>query len=134
MDTRSSAAPTSQVIGEEWKSTSTVPLSVVNATPAKYFEQTLQIEATVVAVCQKKGCWMKVEDAGQIAMVRWEAGCGGQYTFPKDAAGKRVVIQGSYYEKTISEMDAKHLEEEAGPGVTIPRKTHEINASAVRIL
>jgi hypothetical protein len=76
---------------------------------------------------------MKVEDDGHDAMVRWESGCGGQYAFPKDAVGKRVVIQGSYYPKTLSEEDALHLESEAPDGVTIPRQTYELNASAVLV-
>ena len=67
-------------------------------------------------------------------MVRWESGCGGKYAFPPGAVGRRVLIQGSFYPKTISEEDAEHLEEEAAEGVVIPREGYEFNASAILVL
>lgn len=108
--------------------------AVVDATPAKFFNQTLLVEGKVKAVCQKKGCWMQIEEEGRVAWVRWESGCGGQYTFPKDSAGKRVLVQGSFYPKKISAEDAEHLKEEAGGKLEVASDTYEFNASAVRIL
>ena len=121
-------------IGEPIENRPVVAFSVVDADPPAYFEQTLLVQATVTAVCLQKGCWMQVADGGRTAMVRWESGCGGKYAFPEDAVGKRVLIQGSFYPKSISEEDAEHLAEEAGPGVTIPREGYEFNASAVLVL
>ncbi len=126
--------PHGRVIGQEITPRETHRFSVVDATPAKFFDQTVLVEATVQAVCIKKGCWMKVEDEGKVAMVRWESGCGGQYTFPMDAIGKRVLIQGSFYPKKISEADAEHIQEEAGSKIEIPREGYEFNASSVLIL
>ena len=128
------ALPPGERVGERMAGGEILPLAVVDARPVDFYERTLLVEATVTAVCQNAGCWMKVEDGGRVAMVRWETGCGGKYAFPADAAGRRVVIQGSYYAKQISEEDARHLEQEAGPGIEIPRETHELNASAVLVL
>ncbi|MFT5291432.1 MAG: hypothetical protein ACI8QS_003384 [Planctomycetota bacterium] len=108
-------------------------LAEVDASPSDYFEQTLLVEARITAVCQSKGCWMKVEDDGHSAMVRWEEGCGGQFAFPASAVGQRVIIQGSFYPKAISEEDAQHLKSEAADGVTFEREGYEFNASAVII-
>lgn len=119
--------------GEPLEGKRLVSYSVVEQAPADHFEQTLFVEATVVAVCQKAGCWMQIEDGGETAMVRWESGCGGKYAFPADAVGKRVHIQGSFYPKTISPEDVEHLQSEAAPGVVIPQETWEFNASAVLI-
>lgn len=132
--TAKAVLPPGTHLGDAMQPRDVVRFAVVDATPPKFFNQTLLVEATVAAVCLKKGCWMKVEDEGRVAMVRWESGCGGKYTFPKDAAGKRILIQGSFYPKTISEADAEHLEEEAGGNVKIPRDTYEFNASAVLVL
>lgn len=126
--------PEGLVVGMEMKPREVVHLAVVDAHPAAYRDQTLLIEATVTAVCQKVGCWMQVEDEGARSMVRWESGCGGQYAFPKDLAGRRVLIQGSIYPKTISEPDARHLEEEAGREIAIDRTGSEINASSILIV
>jgi hypothetical protein len=126
--------PKGDVIGEPMQPRESYRFSVVDAEPAKFFEQTVLVEATIKAVCQSKGCWMQIEDEGKTAMVRWESGCGGKYAFPFDAAGKRVLIQGSFYPKKISAEDAKHLEEEAGGKLDIKREGYEFNASAVMIL
>lgn len=126
--------PNGQHIGEEMQAQKTVRFAVVDATPKEFFNKTVLVEAKVKAVCQTKGCWMQVEDEGRMAWVRWESGCGGKYAFPKDAAGKRVLIQGSFYPKTISDADAEHLQEEAGGKLTVARETYEFNASSVMIL
>jgi len=126
--------PAGLQIGETVESREVLPFAVVRSDPSRHLEQTLLVEATVNAVCQNKGCWMQVADGDQTAMVRWEAGCGGKYTFPKDAMGERVLIQGSFYPKTISPEDAEHLQEEFGRGLRVPEQTYEFNASAVVML
>lgn len=126
--------PKGTVLGNPMQPQTSVHFAVVDAAPKQYFEKTLLVEATVKAVCQTKGCWMQIEDEGRTAWVRWETGCGGKYTFPMDAAGKRVLIQGSFYPKTISPDDAEHLQEEAGGKLEIKPETYEFNASAVLVL
>jgi len=130
----SGSLPEGQGIGLPLEARPILHFAVVDATPENFFDQTLLVEATVVVVCQKKGCWMQIEDEGHNAMVRWEAGCGGKYAFPKDAAGKRVLIQGSFYKKKISPEDAEHLQEESGGKLALASETYEFNASGVRIL
>ena len=126
--------PAGEALGEPIEAREIVTLATVRADPEDYLEQTLLVEATAIAVCQRAGCWMQVEDENVTAMVRWETGCGGKYTFPADAAGRRIVIQGSFYPKEISEEDAEHLEEEAGGKIELEREGYEFNASAVLVL
>ena len=126
-----STLPSGERIGERVKEQTIIRLAFVDEAPERFYDRTLLVEATVAAVCQRAGCWMKIKDNGHTAMVRWEEGCGGEYQFPENAVGKRVVIQGSLYRKSISEEDAEHIEEEAGGDVTIERETHEINANAM---
>ena len=125
--------PAGETVGDPIEPRKIVELSTVDATPAAYFEQTLLVEAVAVAVCQAKGCWMKIQDGEASAMVRWEEGCDGKYAFPAEIVGQRVVIQGSFYPKTLSEADAEHLQSEAPAGVTIEREGYELNASAILI-
>lgn len=125
--------PEGRAVGEPLIRNEVVALSIIEQNPHDYFERTLLVEAAVSGVCQNSGCWMKVEDGGATAMVRWETGCGGKYSFPSDAVGRRVLIQGSFYPNRISEEDAEHLESESG-GIAIEREGYELNASAVLIL
>jgi hypothetical protein len=126
--------PPGEAIGELIVRQDALRFAVVDANPSAFFERTLLVEATVTAVCQQMGCWMQVEDGGRTALVRWESGCGGQYAFPPGAVGRRVLIQGTFYEKTLSEEEAQQLEQEAAGGVVIPRQGYEFNASAILVL
>jgi hypothetical protein len=131
----SSDMPTGEHVGEPLQNLDIHPLAEVQSAPATYADQTLLVEARVVDVCQSMGCWMQVaDDQGRKALVRWEAGCGGQYQFPKDAAGERILIQGSFYEKNIAKEDIEHLQGEASGDLEIPEKGYEMNASAVVLL
>ncbi|MEM7205917.1 MAG: DUF4920 domain-containing protein [Planctomycetota bacterium] len=132
--TQRDATPPGLHIGAPVQKLQIQRLAAVQSEPAAHFERTLLVEAKIAAVCQSMGCWMQVEDGGKTTMVRWEAGCGGQYEFPKDAAGERVLIQGSFYPKIIAKEDVAHLQDEAGKDVTIPEEGYEMNASAVVLL
>ena len=126
--------PTGERIGEPVEAGEIVHFAVVDANPERFFHQTLLVEATVNAVCQKKGCWMQVIDEEATARVRWESGCGGRYTFPMDARGRRVVIQGSFYPTELSEEDLEHIIEEAEASYIPKKRGYEFNASAVILL
>lgn len=121
-------------IGETMEAGEIVRFSVVDAHPAEFFDRTVLVEAEIQAVCAKAGCWMQVEDKGATSLVRWETGCGGAYKFPIEAVGQRVVIQGSFYPKELSESDREHMQEEAGKDVEFREDPYEFNASAVLIL
>lgn len=127
-------APPGEHIGEPVKNIEVQSLAHVAAKPEDHFNQTLLVEAKVKAVCQSMGCWMQVEDSGYTSLVRWETGCGGKYAFPKDAAGERILIQGSFYPKELSTQDAEHMEMEAGKELALPEKGYEFNANAVVLL
>ena len=126
--------PAGTLFGESMEPQGVVRFSVVDASPSAYFDRTVLVEATAVAVCQKAGCWMQIEDEGKTALVRWETGCGGKYEFPRHIAGQRIVIQGSFYPKTLSPDDIEHMREEAGSDVDLPEEGYEFNASAVLVL
>ena len=121
-------------IGEAMEAGEIVRFSVVDATPAEFFDRTVLVEADIKAVCAKAGCWMQVEDEGATSLVRWETGCGGAYKFPLEAIGQRVVIQGSFYPKELTQEDREHMQEEAGTEVEFRKDPYEFNASAVLIL
>ncbi len=125
--------PAGEPVGEPMLAQEIVQFATVHADPSAFYERTVLVEATATAVCKKAGCWMQIEDQGQKAMVRWESGCGGKYKFP-EVVGQRVLIQGSFYPKTITQEDAEHIEEEAGGGVEIEREGYEFNASSVLVL
>jgi hypothetical protein len=87
--------PAGKVVGSPLEPQRSVALEVVQGNPENFLGKTVLVEGQATAVCQKMGCWMRVENAGESAVVRWDSGCGGQYAFPLDIVGKRVLMQAS---------------------------------------
>ena len=70
-----------------------------------------KIKAKIVEVCEKKGCWLKLDlGDGQTATVKMK-----DYGFflPLAAKGKTVVIDGEVKMKTTSVAELKHYAEDA---------------------
>ncbi len=72
----------------------------------------IKVTGKIEAVCQKKGCWMKMNIGNeQNMMVRFK-----DYGFfvPKDASGKEATIEGYAFIDETSVADLKHYAEDAG--------------------
>jgi hypothetical protein len=70
------------------------------------------LTATVLDVCQAKGCWMTVDAGnGEKMTVKFK-----DYAFfmPKDCSGKNVTFQGKMSKQVISVAELKHYAEDAG--------------------
>lgn len=96
-----------------------------------------QIVGEIKEVCQAKGCWMKVQlDSDDEVFVRFK-----DYGFfvPKDAAGKKVVMNGAAFFEEMSVEDQKHYAEDEGASedelalITAPKKTLRFEADGVLI-
>jgi hypothetical protein len=74
-------------------------------------ESNVIVEATIVEVCQKKGCWMRVTDGEQELFVRFQ-----DYGFfvPMNAAGREVVMHGTSVAQVASVEELRHYAEDAG--------------------
>jgi flagellar biosynthesis component FlhA len=72
----------------------------------------VKIRAVATDVCQKKGCWMKVETAdGSLMRIKFK-----DYGFfvPKDITGKHIVFEGLAFRDTVSVEDLRHYAEDGG--------------------
>lgn len=96
-----------------------------------------QMMGEVTEVCQAKGCWMKVKlDSEDEVFVRFK-----DYGFfvPKDAAGKKVVMNGAAFLEEMSVEDQKHYVEDEGASedelalITAPKRTLRFEADGVLI-
>ncbi len=90
----------------------------------------------VKEVCQKKGCWMKVDMGENEAMVRFK-----DYGFfmPKDISGKDIIAEGKAYVEEMSVEDQRHYAEDGGAtpeeiaAITEPKRTLAFEAHGVLI-
>jgi len=96
----------------------------------------LKFVSEVKEVCQKKGCWMKLDLDNEVAMVRFK-----DYGFfmPKDIEGQEVIVAGKAYVEEMSVEDQKHYAEDAGKtpeevaAITEPKITYAFEANGVLI-
>ncbi|MHC4217770.1 MAG: DUF4920 domain-containing protein [Planctomycetota bacterium] len=89
---------------KEWGST--VSLGAISGD-----ESNVIVEATIVDVCPKKGCWMRVADGNQELFVRFQ-----DYGFfvPMNAAGREVVMHGTSVTNVASVEELRHYAQDAG--------------------
>lgn len=97
-----------------------------------------KVKGTVIGVCEKKGCWMKLAQTdGDGIMIRFK-----DYKFfmPQNIVGKEVVLDGKAEMTTTSVEMLKHYAEDAGKSkeeiakITEPKKEIEFIAKGVLVL
>lgn len=122
--------PSGKLVGATIEPLRPVALEEVQGHPQDYAGKTILVEGQATGVCQKMGCWMRVEDGSQSAVVRWDSGCGGQYAFPLDVVGKRVLMQATVQpqEPTAEQLAAANNNPDDCP------KTYALSVSSVLIV
>jgi hypothetical protein len=77
----------------------------------QYQDKTVVIEAKAQKVCQKKGCWMVLEDGDlQVRTLFKDYG----FFVPKDLAGKKVRAVGQLTRKQVSASTLRHYKKDEG--------------------
>ncbi len=97
----------------------------------------VKFKSKINAICQNKGCWMKVELADKKeTFVKFK-----DYAFfmPKDAKEKEVIVNGKAFVSEESVADQKHYAGDAGKSqaeidkITTTKKTLSFTADGVLI-
>lgn len=97
--------------GAAVRSADPVPLERIVADPASFHGRSVVVAGRIADVCRKKGCWMVITDGEREVRVRFK-----DYGFfvPRDASGRRVLLEGAVKAEEISEEVARHYAEEGG--------------------
>ena len=126
------AAPAHQTFGAPLGTSPAAPLSEVLKAPDKYADQTVTVEGQVRKACTRKGCWMELSEAQDVAA----PGC--RVTFkdygffvPTDSAGSRAKVEAKVESKTIKPEMVAHLESE---GAKFADKAADGSAREVRLV
>ena len=97
-----------------------------------------KLRGSVTAVCQKKGCWMKMERPNGKAMRVTFKDYG--FFVPKDLTGTEVVMKGKAYQDTVSVKVRRHFARDEGKpekevkAITEPTTRMAFKATGVKIL
>ncbi len=87
-----------------------VGIAQAAADPAAHAGQAAKFSGRITQVCQKKGCWVVLEQDGQTARVMAKDHA---FAVPKDASGSAIAY-GVLEVEPISAEHAKHLVEDDG--------------------
>jgi hypothetical protein len=89
------------------KDAKSVPLAKVLAAPDDYTKTSVVVEGTVTNACERKGCWMQLNDAEQSVRVTFK-----DYGFfvPLDSKGMKARAEGVTTVTKLSKAEADHLE------------------------
>lgn len=102
--------------GEPMKMSNEAPLPVttVLGNIDQYKDKYVRVTGNVTAVCEKKGCWLKMDDgAGKDLFVKFTCPVNGRLV-PMEAKGKPVIAEGTLKVKEVTEAEARHMAEDAG--------------------
>lgn len=87
-------------------------VSEILANPEKYHGTSVLVEGTIVDVCEKKGCWIKIagENEADVIQIKVEDDV---IVFPKEARGKWVRAEGKVFAKeySVKELIAREKHE-----------------------
>lgn len=127
------AAP---ALGAPFTATNVVPVDTLVADSATWDGKPVVVEATVKEVCQKKGCWHTLATANPDVTVMVRDKEYGIF-LPKDSAGKKVYVKGTFSVAQIPQDEARHYAEDAGRDASTingPQRTFAIEADGVQFL
>ncbi|MBI4422896.1 MAG: DUF4920 domain-containing protein [Elusimicrobia bacterium] len=122
------ASEPSNVFGTAPTLSEPVPLADVLAEPARYAKREILLEGTALKVCQKKGCWLVLQEDGKDIRITFK-----DYGFfiPKASLGKRVRAQGMVEEVTLSPSQVRHfLKDEGAPRAEIRKVKAPVKTAA----
>lgn len=106
-------APKGVKYGKGAESGKTVKISELFARLDKYEGKLVRVEGMVVAVCPKRGCWIRIASDKQFQALQFKVQ-DGEIVFPMSAQGKYVVAEGIVRKVQLSlEQTISRLKDEA---------------------
>jgi hypothetical protein len=69
------------------------PISKILADPHAYHGKRVQVEGTIVEVCEERGCWINIASDKPFEKLRFKVE-DGVIVFPLDAKGKKAIAEG----------------------------------------
>ena len=98
---------------------------------------TVKVKGTVVDVCTKEGCWLKLKTADGNMMVKMKDH---NFLVPVAINGKEIVVSGTAKMKTTTVKELQHYAEDAGKTaeeieeIKEPKKEIVLNATGILVL
>jgi hypothetical protein len=120
--------------------TDTVALATILADKPAYDGKSLRVSGTISAVCENRGCWLRMVDGvgGEDVFVKFTCPVKGRL-IPMKAVNHRVVVEGKIVMGEMSEEMARHYAKDGGASeeeiakIVGPQPQISIQAPAARV-
>lgn len=110
-DTMKSDSMKVSYFGDTITADGAIPVAELEAKMGDAASYNCKLEGTIESVCQKKGCWMELTindtEALHVSFKDYK------FFVPKDASGKKVIMEGVAKYDTVSVSMLKHLASDA---------------------
>ena len=83
----------------------TTPISAILKNPKAFHGKRVQVEGTIVEVCEERGCWIKIASDKPFESIRFKVE-DGVIVFPLDARGKLALAEGVVKVNTLTKEQA----------------------------
>ncbi len=111
------AAQSSKEYGKALTLTVTTPISAILKNPKAFEGKRVQVEGTIVEVCEERGCWIRIASDKEFEAIRFKVE-DGVITFPMEAKGKLALAEGVVKITTLTKEQAieqaKEMHKERG--------------------
>ncbi len=129
-------APPADRLGVDVDPAAALPVDQLIAEADQWVGKELTVKGVIREVCQKKGCWHTIGTSNPEVNVMVKDK---EYAIflPADAAGKTVVVKGTFSSEVMPLEEAKHYAEDAGKdpaSITVAPKTFLMDAVGVRVM
>ena len=81
------------------------PISAILKDPHAYHGKKVQVEGTIVEVCEERGCWINIASDKPFEKIRFKVD-DGVIVFPLDAKGRKAVAEGVVQVQMLSKEQA----------------------------
>ena len=88
--------------GKEISLTDKTNISNIMSNPELFVGKKILVEGTIVGVCAKRGCWIKLAGDKEFESIRIKVK-DGEIIFPLEAKGKTALVEGEVYSYKVEE-------------------------------
>ena len=146
MDAAAGVSPEPIEVGDPVADGEIITVAEVVTYAADLDGETVRVAGVTEEVCQQMGCWITLRPEGgptatpvRVRVVKDDAG-EYAFTFPKDIAGRDVVLVGTVQQREVPVSEVRHYAEDMGAtedelaAITEPEQTIELLATGATIL
>jgi hypothetical protein len=80
-------------------------ISVILQSPEKFVGKKVLVEGTIIAVCDKRGCWMELASDKESQKIKIKVK-DGEIVFPMTGIGKKGLVEGELVKMSLTKEEA----------------------------